>query len=70
MGKSRPGRDFGWRLMRNVMGNGGCEASRPKGGASRQGIFFYIVPLDPAYKAGLAGHIPVSQSELQYGQGT
>jgi hypothetical protein len=23
-------------------------------------ISFYIVPLDPAYKAGLAGHIPVN----------
>jgi hypothetical protein len=22
-------------------------------------ISFYIVPLDPAYKAGLAGHVPV-----------
>ena len=27
--------------------------------ASRKGNFFYIVPLDPAYKAGLAGHLPV-----------
>jgi hypothetical protein len=23
-------------------------------------VSFYIVPLDPAYKAGLAGHIPVN----------
>jgi hypothetical protein len=23
-------------------------------------ISFYIVPLDPAYKAGLAGHVPVN----------
>jgi len=23
-------------------------------------ISFHIVPLDPAYKAGLAGHVPVS----------
>jgi hypothetical protein len=37
-----------------------CEAPRPyKGGASRKGNFVHIVPLDPAYKAGLAGHVPV-----------
>jgi hypothetical protein len=24
-------------------------------------ISFYIVPLDPAYEAGLAGHVPVNQ---------
>jgi hypothetical protein len=35
-----------------------CEAPRPQGGASRKGSFAYIVPLDPAYKAGLAGHAP------------
>jgi len=28
---------------------------RPAGGASRKGNLIYIVPLDPAYKAGLAG---------------
>jgi hypothetical protein len=27
-------------------------------------ISFYIVPLDPAYKAGLAGHLPVKDSLL------
>ena len=36
------------------------EALRPQGVASRQGIVINIVPLDPAYKAGLAGHLPVS----------
>ncbi len=36
-----------------------CEAPRPQGGASRKGNFVHIVPLDPAYKAGLAGHVPV-----------
>ncbi len=36
-----------------------CEAPRPQGGASRKGNLIYIVPLDPAYKAGLAGHLPV-----------
>ena len=45
------------------------EASRPQGGASRarsgeqdasQGSFVHIVPLDPAYKAGLAGHVPAN----------
>jgi hypothetical protein len=35
------------------------EAPRPQGGASRKGNFVHIVPLDPAYKAGLAGHVPV-----------
>jgi len=35
------------------------EAPRAQRGASRKGDFFYIVPLDPAYKAGLAGHLPV-----------
>ena len=24
-------------------------------------ISFYIVPLDPTYKAGLAGHVPVTR---------
>jgi len=28
-------------------------------GASRKGNLIYIVPLDPACKAGLAGHLPV-----------
>jgi hypothetical protein len=34
------------------------EAPCPQGRASRKGNFIYIVPLDPAYKAGLAGHLP------------
>jgi hypothetical protein len=36
-----------------------CEAPRPQGGASRKGNFIHIVPLHPAEKAGLAGHVPV-----------
>jgi hypothetical protein len=45
------------------------EAPRPQGGPSRarsgeqdasQGNFVHIVPLDPAHRAGLAGHVPVS----------
>ncbi len=24
-------------------------------------LLFYIVPLDPAYKVGLAGHLPVKR---------
>ena len=36
-----------------------CEAPRPQDGASRKGNLIYIVPLDPAYRAGLAGHLPV-----------
>jgi len=27
-------------------------------------ILFYIVPLDPAYKAGLAGHVPVTPNRI------
>jgi hypothetical protein len=30
--------------------------------APRRGNFVHIVPLDPAYKAGLAGHVPVNIS--------
>jgi hypothetical protein len=30
-------------------------------GASRKGSFVHIVPLDPAYKAGLAGHVPAKE---------
>ncbi len=39
-----------------------CEAPRPQGGASREGFIIHIVPPDPAYKAGLAGHLPVNKS--------
>jgi hypothetical protein len=39
----------------------GSEAPRQQGGASRKGNFILIVPLDPAYIAGLAGHSPVSR---------
>ena len=35
------------------------EATRPQGQASQKGNLIYIVPLAPAYKAGLAGHLPV-----------
>jgi hypothetical protein len=36
-----------------------CEAPRPQAGASRKGNVVHIVPLDPAYKAGLVWHLPV-----------
>jgi len=36
------------------------EALRPQGDASRKGNFFYIVPLDPPYKAAVAGHAPAT----------
>jgi len=29
---------------------------------------FYIVPLDPAYKAGLAGHVPVKEGYFLFGK--
>jgi hypothetical protein len=35
-----------------------------KGTASREGISFAIVPLDPAQRAGLAGHAPANQCLL------
>ena len=38
------------------------EAPRPQAGASRERNIVQIVPLDPAYKAGLAGHLPVNHS--------
>jgi hypothetical protein len=41
------------------MTNSKWEARRPQAGASRKGNIVLIVPLDPAYKAGLAGHLPV-----------
>jgi hypothetical protein len=34
-------------------------AGRHSAGLPGKVISFYIVPLDPAYKAGLAGHVPV-----------
>ena len=36
------------------------EAPRPQARASRKGNIVLIVPLDPAYKAELAGHLPAS----------
>jgi len=39
---------------------------RVKLSASRKGSFAHIVPLDPAYKAGLAGHVPVKIDPLWY----
>jgi len=35
-----------------------------EGRASRKGSFVHIVPLDPAYKAGLVGHVPVKWSRV------
>ena len=38
----------------------GSEAPRPQAGASRHcNIILYCAPLAPAYKAGLAGNVPV-----------
>jgi hypothetical protein len=37
------------------------EAPHPQGGASRKGSFVHIVSLDPAYKAGLSGHVPAKR---------
>ncbi len=45
-------------------------ASRARSGEQNvsQGNFIYIVPLDPAYKAGLAGHLPVRSSPASLSQ--
>jgi hypothetical protein len=53
---------------------GECEAPRPQAGASRKGNIVLIVPLNPAYKAGLAGHLPAKArrepglSAIRYGR--
>jgi hypothetical protein len=36
-----------------------------KAGLPGREIFILIVPLDPAYKAGLAGHLPVNKKRLR-----
>jgi hypothetical protein len=41
------------------MKHSGLKLSALKGGAFRHGSFFYIVPLDPAVKGGIAGYSPV-----------
>jgi hypothetical protein len=40
------------------------EAPRSQRAASRRGSLLHIVPLDPAYKAGLAGHVPAKDKDL------
>jgi hypothetical protein len=40
------------------------EAPRPQARASLKGNVALIVPLDPAYKAGLAGHLPAKDKDL------
>jgi hypothetical protein len=35
------------------------------GGLPGNVISFYIVPLDPAYRAGLAGHFPANTPDLR-----
>jgi hypothetical protein len=44
-------------MIRNVKLSG----HRP--GLPGRVVSFHIVPLDPAYKAGLAGHVPAKVSE-------
>jgi hypothetical protein len=52
-----------------------CEAPRPQGETSRarsgeqkasKGNFILIVPLYPAYKAGLRGHLPVKVQNVKF----
>ena len=56
----------------NLLFLSSMEARRPEGAASRarsgeqnvsQGNFILIVPLDPAYKAGLTGHLPATEGK-------
>ena len=53
------------KVNKRILNLNVCEAPRPQGGASRKrNLIFHcaprpIGPLDPAYKAGLAGHLPV-----------
>ncbi len=49
-----------YKVLKNPL----YEAPRPQAGASRKRNIFLIVPLDPAYKAGLAGHLPVKRWKL------
>ena len=35
-----------------------------RAGASRRGSYVRIVPFNPAYKAGLAGHVPANPQGL------
>jgi len=39
-----------------------------RAGLPGKAISFYIVPLDPAYNAGLAGHVPVKNVQSQNSQ--
>jgi len=38
-----------------------------RAGASRRGSFIHIVPLHPAYNAGLAGHVPAKKIRVLTG---
>jgi hypothetical protein len=50
------------RGMRETQQTGFLEAARPQGGAFRQGNhLFFIAPLIPAHKAGIAGCAPGQQ---------
>ena len=40
------------------------EVPRPQAGASQERNTVLIVPLEPAYKAGLAGHLPVNPLQI------
>ena len=52
-----------WGKKETFVKYGQSEAPRPQGAASRRGSFLHIVPLDPAYKAGLAGHVPAKDKD-------
>jgi hypothetical protein len=43
-----------------------CEALRPQAGASRKRNIFSIVPLNPAYKAGLAGALAGQMTKTNF----
>jgi len=54
------GEKNGHRVLRKPK----SEAPRPRGGASRRGSFVDIVPLEPAYKAGLSEHVSAKEGQL------
>jgi len=53
--------------FRNVVGHDYMKLPAHRAGLPGNVTSFYIVPLDPAYKAGLAGHVPANvDKEIVY----
>jgi len=54
-------------MVKEVFRRKDCEAPRPQGASCKRNLI-YIVPLDPACKAGLAGHLPAKGAFGKAGQ--